>query len=265
MLIISGLSFGQERQQKEAAREQRNSPPPSSNATPRVPPVGGNIYYPPPIRRGDLGWNTPFVQTPWTWRGWGAPLYGYDFWTPGIYYDRWGYRNPSRVYHYDNGRRDTVRGRSLRFSFGVQASTGNHAGAFLTLGDRAYFIAEYNQIFQKDESLFYPNLTRDRVLPWNDQRLEDIRRGRTFYFGFGKKIARTGIHALVGIGSFEKRYQFFDELYVLSNNGKYSITEFKENFVTIKIGALHDLKRVTLKLDVDPIRKQAFFGAGVNF
>lgn len=266
LLLLSGLSYSQERQQKEAVREQRNpqpAPPSNNYSGPRVPPVGGNVYYP-PIRRGDLGWNTPFVPPTGRWNRWGSPVFGYDYWTPGFYNDPWGYRNPYRIYHYDD-RRDTIRGKAIRLSFGVQLSTGRHTGAFLTLGDRAYFIAEYNQIFQIDESLFYPNLTRDRVIPWNDERLEDIKRGRTVYLGFGKKIFRTGVHALVGIGSFEKRYQFFDELYVLSNNGKYSIREFEENFVSVKLGVLHDLKRITLKLDVDPIRKQAFFGAGVNF
>jgi len=135
----------------------------------------------------------------------------------------------------------------------------------LTLGDRGYFIAEYSQIFQRDESLFYPDLTMDKVLPWNDQKLEDIQKGNIVYLGFGKKISRTGFHASIGFGRAEKRYQFFDELFILSNNGKYSIREFDENFFTVKIGALHDFGRGTLKIDYDPIRKMGFFGAGVNF
>lgn len=242
----------QERQQKEVVREQANRSsqrPIITNPPGRGPWIGGNVYHP--------SWNR--------WNRWGAPLYGYNFWTPGFYYDPWGYRNPTRIYHYGDNRRDTVRGKATRLSFGVQLSTGGHGGAFLTLGNRGYFIAEYNQIFQRDEALFYPDLTMDKVLPWNDQKLEDIQKGNIVYLGFGKKISRTGLHAALGFGRSEKRYQFFDELYILSNNGKYSIRAFEENFFTVKVGAIHDFGRGTLKVDYDPIRKLAFLGAGVNF
>lgn len=268
LLLLSGISYSQERQQKEAAREQRNSPPPQqapplNYSGPRVPPVGGSVYYP-PIRRGDLGWNTPFVLPSSRWNRWGSPIFGYDYWTPGFYQDPWGYRNPYRVYHYEN-RRDTVRGRALRFSFGIQGSSRGHAGGFITLGGRTYFIAEYNQIFQRDESAYYPNLTIDRVIPWADQRLEDIKMGRTVYLGFGKRINRTGLHFSLGMGSYERRYQFFDEMYVLSNNGKYSIRAFNDVFVTMKLGAIRDFRRASLKLDLDPLRGEVYLGAGVNF
>lgn len=275
-LFLSGISYSQERQQKEAVRSQQSSQPmrqyipqerqqkevvrEQANRSSQRPIVAdprgrGNVYHP---GWDDWGWG-------WNrWNRWGAPI-GYNFWTPGFYYDPWGYRNPTRIYHYNDNRRDTVRGKATRVSFGVQGSTGGQAGAFLTLGNRGYFIAEYNQIFQRDESLFYPDLTMDKVLPWNDQKLEDIRKGNIVYLGFGKKISRTGLHASMGFGRAEKRYQFFDELFILSNNGKYSVREFNENFFTVKIGALHDFGRGTLKVDYDPIRKQAFFGAGVNF
>lgn len=209
-----------------------------------------------------MGWNTPFYYSS-RWNNWGAPMYGYDYWMPSFYYDDWGYRNPARIYHYEQGRIDTIKGKPTKISFGVQG-TKNMAGAWITIGNKGYFIADYSQFVQRDESIFYRDLTMDKVIPWKDERLEDLNSGNVFYFGLGKKFRRTGIHTMIGFGRERKKYQFFDELYVLSNNGKYSIPILDQNYIGVKFGILHDFKRVTLKLDYEATRKVVFAGLGIN-
>ncbi len=48
---------------------------------------------------------------------WGAPAFGWNYWNPGFYLNDWGYRQPARVYIYDNGKRDTIRGKKPVISF----------------------------------------------------------------------------------------------------------------------------------------------------
>jgi hypothetical protein len=275
LITIFLLSFSlfahaqSERAQKEAVRTQNSAPRQQIQSSP------SREYYQKqdvrsnqrinesisrnPIRR-NLGWNDPYYRR---WNQWGAPVFGFDYWMPGFYYDRWGYRNPARIYHYQGGRADTIKGKPTRISFGIQGSR-NMAGAWLTIGNNGYFIADYSQFVQRDESTFYPDLTMDRVIPWRDERLEDLNSGNVFYLGLGKKFGRTGIHTMAGFGRERKKYQFFDELYVLSNNGKYSIPVSDQNYIGVKFGILHDFKRVTLKLDYEATRKVVFAGVGIN-
>jgi hypothetical protein len=73
--------------------------PPKRNVTPyRGPrrPLYDNYFNP------YLGWNR--------WKMWGAPMYGWNMWEPWFYVDRWGYREPARIYIYNDGRRDTILG-----------------------------------------------------------------------------------------------------------------------------------------------------------
>lgn len=279
-LLIPFSLFSQinERQQKEAVRNYGtyNSPAQQrSSSFDRRPQVGEfaqkqiererrSDYYSPRSNRDRY-----FQYDPWwgwggRWNRWGAPAFGFSYWDPWIWNDPWGYRNPARIYIYDDGRRDTIRGKATRISFGIQMSNNRSAGGFLTIGDRGYFIAEYQRTFQEDLSTFYPDLTMDMVMPWNDRRMDDIVSESVVYLGGGKKIKRTGIHLSLGFGREFKRYQFVDELYVLSNNGRYSITSYDRNFMTIKAGFIHDLKRMSIKGDFDPIRKNLIFGIGLN-
>jgi len=186
------------------------------------------------------------------------------YWDPWFWNDPWGYRNPGRIYIYDDGRRDTVRGKATRISFGLQTSSNRSVGGFITIGNRGYFIAEYQKTFQRDYSTYYPDLTMDVVLPWKDKKLEDIVSESVLYLGAGKRIKRTGLHLSLGFGNETRRYQFEDEMYVLSNNGKYSIPNYNRNFMSVKAGFIHDLKRISIKGDFDPIRKNAIFGLGLN-
>ena len=274
-LLIPFLSFSQsERSQKIETRNTgtyRSQPSQSSTPTYTTPRSSeysqkqfersDNRYQPRPSRNNI---NHPGIFYGNRWDLWGAPMFGYNYWYPGYWYDPFGYRQPARIYYYDNGRADTIKGKATRVSFGIQYSTNKNIGGFVTIGNKGYFIADYSTFFQKDESSYYPDLTKDKVIPWGDQKLEDLYSGGALYLGAGKRFARTGFHVMVGFGRETKRYQFFDEMFILSNNGKYSILNYTDNFTTIKFGVIHDFKRASIKIDLDPIRKNTSIGLGVN-
>jgi hypothetical protein len=192
----------------------------------------------------------------------------YDYynypWSRYFWYDDWGFRNYSRIYIVENGKPDTVHMKPLHGSVGLQFSKGE-LGGFLSLGKKIYFLAEYQSTYQRDISTFYPDLTRERALAWGDKRLEDVVKNQIFYVGLGKRYGRTGVHLSLGFGKERQRYQFEDEYFLLSNNGRYSIRNYEDNFVSYKMGVLHNYKKITLKADVDFYRPKAMVGVGLNF
>jgi len=279
LFLTLSVNAQNERSQKEAVRNTQQPAPVTSQVTPRAEynqkqdvrtynefqqQPRQNVWTAPNRTPNPnvIGWNTPFYYSN-RWNSWGAPIYGYDHWMPGYYYDRWGYRNPYRAYHYEDGKVDTIRGKATRVSFGIQGSN-KIAGGWITIGNKGYFIADYSQFIQNDESTYYPYLTMDKVIPWNDQKLEDLISGNAFYLGAGRRIGRTGIHAMLGFAHEVKKLQFFDEYYVLSNNGKYSILSSDQRFIGVKYGIIHDFKRVSLKIDYEAVRKRIYLGIGVN-
>lgn len=299
LALIPTLVFGQERQQKLnfrshgsiAPRTFTPSPSPSFQQRERI------TQEQPPMYRGESyqkqNWrrqreenrfhnggtpryyyNDPFVPYwgwydynfwRWNrWNSWGAPLLGWNYWEPNWYYDNWGYRQPSRVYVYKDGKVDTIKGQKVRVSLGLQGNQ-SEMGGFLTLGGKTFFIAEYQRSYQRDRSTFYSDLTRDVVIPWDDKRSTDIKKGSSVFAGVGQRFGRTGVFGALGVVNERNRYQYFDELYILSNNGYYSFPNYRDAYIALKFGVLHDLKGATLKLDYEPNRNLITGGLGVNF
>lgn len=194
------------------------------------------------------GWNR--------WNMWGAPGFGWNYWSPMWYWNDFGYRQPARVYVYDNGKKDTIRGKKPIISFGVQTTTDQQIGGFFTIGNKGYFITEYNSSIVRDNSTFFPfgNITQvDFPL------VDDLVQRNSFYIGAGKRIKRTGIHFMVGTISEDVKWRGKDAL------GYITFPKYLDRFTTMKVGAIHDYKNFTIKLDYDPIIKNGTFGLGVNF
>lgn len=291
LLLLPLLVVSQERQQKESIRRGGSYTPPPSSYSPganRQPPVfeqrpsesdqkryyrGDNrqqvqppTYHPPRNNYYyyDPYWDWNFGGWGWNrWNRWGAPNF-YNYWNPYYYYDDFGYRQPARIYVRDGGAVDTVKGVLPRLSIGVQANQ-LEGGAFFTIGRKTYFILEYQHTYRRDKSKYYEDLTRDVVIPWNDKRLDDITKGGTFFAGLGQRFKRTGVHAALGYVKERVRYQYFDELFILSNNGNYSFPSYNDTYLTMKLGVMHDVKSVTVKADYELSRRLFTVGLGVNF
>jgi hypothetical protein len=226
----------------------RNQPPSRGYDRPIRTRPGSNIIVRDPWLMNGWGWNR--------WDMWGAPMIGWNFWQPMWYQNDWGYRQPARVYVYDNGKRDTIRGKKPVISFGIQKTTDKQIGGFFTIGNKAYFIAEYNSTFERDNSTFfeYGNITQVDF-----PMVNDLVERRNFYVGVGKRLKRTGIHMMVGSAVEDVKWRGRDEI------GYITFPKYRDRFTTVKIGALHDFKNLTIKFDYDPIIDNSTFGLGVNF
>ena len=227
----------------------RSQPPSRGNDRPIRTRPGSNIIVRDPFFN-DFGWG-------WNrWNMWGAPAFGWNYWNPGFYFNDWGYRQPARVYIYDNGKRDTIKGKKPVISFGIQKTSDKQVGGFFTIGNKGYLITEYNASIERDKSTFFPfgNVTQvDFPL------VNDLVQRQSFYIGAGKRIKRTGIHMMIGTVSEDVKWRGKDDL------GYITFPKYLDRFTTIKIGALHDYKNFTIKMDYDPIINNGTFGLGVNF
>jgi hypothetical protein len=226
----------------------RNQPPSRGYDRPIRTRPGSDI-----IIRNQWGWNN------WGWNRWdmwGAPAFGWNYWNPGFYSNDWGYRQPARVYVYDNGKSDTIKGKKPIISLGIQTTGGNQIGGFFTMGNKAYFIAEYNSTFERDNSTFfqYGNITQVDF-----PMVSDLVKQSNFYVGIGKRIKRTGIHMMIGSVTEDVKWRGKDDI------GYITFPKYKDRFTTVKVGALHDFKNLTIKYDYDPIIRSSTFGLGMNF
>jgi len=212
-----------------------------------------------PIYGNPWGWNR--------WNRWGAPYSYLDYYDWNIY-DRWGYRTPARIYTYSDGKRDTIVSRKNKTRVGLNFSTDNQVGGWITVGKSIYFKSQFSKVISHDRSEFYthPDVNFfNATSTWNDRRLEDITKGWSLYLGMGREFKNIGVNLSLGVGRETENYQFFDEYYQLSNNGKYSFKNFVDDYVTVSIGVTHDYKFLSLNAEVDPIRKTFWLGTGFNF
>ena len=190
------------------------------------------------------------------WYYWGAPSFGYNYWTPGYYYNNWGYREPYRIYYYENNTVDTVKGEQIHFSFGIQGTTDNQIGGWVTIGNRGYFIMEYSSTNKRDNSTYFENGTLSQV---DFPLVSDLKNVNSFYIGGGKKIKRTGFHVMLGVVNEIVKYRGIDDI------GYITFPKYDNSFISAKFGILHDFKNVTTKIDYEPTLKNLSFGIGVNF
>jgi hypothetical protein len=227
----------------------RNESPKEFNRPARTRP-GSNI-----IVRDPWGWN----NWGWGWNRWdmwGAPAFGWNFWQPSWYWNDWGYRQPARIYVYGDGKRDTVRGKKPIISFGLHKTTDDQFGGFFTIGNKGYFVMDFNSTFEIDRSTYFPYGTIDRV---DFPLINDLVKKRSVYLGAGKRFKRTGVHAMFGFGNERVLFRGRDRV------GEITFPKSNTQFTSIKFGALHDFKNFTLKFDTDPIRGYSQFGVGLNF
>lgn len=247
-------SLRTETQQKIDVRTENNSRNYNNNTTPNYN-FGPKPYYNP--------YN--YYNSYNRWSRWGAPLYGYSFYNDWYYFDRYGFRQPARIYYYDSGKTDTIRGQQTHSRFGIGYTLKNEFSGWVTIGNKNYFVAEYSKKIQKNESTYFPNLTMDKVLPWNDQKLNDLIEGWSFHLGMGHMFKDFGLEFMLGWNQDRYYYQYFDELYILSNNGKYSFKNYSDDYMSMKIGVIKDINKLSLRASFDPIRAKMNLGVGLNF
>lgn len=214
-----------------------------------------------PIRPGDNFQGQPLTRTyrATTYNPYGLQ-YGVWGWYqpyPYIWYDNYGWRQRSVVRIYENGKRDTVVSKPVRFSAGFGHTDNKQVSYWGSIGgNKGYFIMDYVMTYEIDQNQYFPygNIAiADFPISKNNWKKES-----TFYIGGGKRIGKLGIHGMMGFGNEIVRYQGKDAI------GGISFPKSNMNFTTFKVGIIRDFKFITLKLDHDPIRNYTQIGIGLN-
>lgn len=215
----------------------------------------------------------PYYGRPWgfnswdRWNRWGAP-YSYVNYYDWDIYDRWGYRKPARIYQLADGKNDTIVSKKNKTRIGFNFTSDNQVGGWITVGKGVYFKGQFSKYINQDKSEYYshPDVNfYNATNVWKDQRLEDITKGWSMYLGVGREFKNIGVNISLGFGQETENFQFFDEYYQLSSNGKYSFKNFVDDYMTLSFGVTHDYKFLSINGDFDPIRKTFSLGAGFNF
>lgn len=226
----------------------RNSTPIEFNRPEPTKP-GSNIIIRDPWFYDNWGWG-------WNrWGMWGAPAFGFNYWNPYWYYNDFGYRQPGRIYVYENGKKDTVFGKKPIINFTIHKTSNNQIGGSFAIGNKSYFITDFVTTFEPDRSTYFPFGTIDKV---DFPLIKDLVKERTIYIGGGKRFNRTGFHTMLGFGNERVFWRGKDKL------GEITFPKYQTNFTTVKVGVMHDIKNFTIKVDADPIRNYWQAGLGLN-
>ena len=216
---------------------------------------------PTPIRPGDNFQGQPLTRTyrATTYNPYGLQ-YGVWGWYqpyPYIWYDDYGWRQRSEVRIYENGKRDTVARKPVKFTIGIGHTNNKQANFWGTIGGKkGYFIMDYVMTYDIDRNQYFPNgnlATADFPVS-----KEIFTKEYAFYLGAGKRFNKFGVHTMIGFGNEIQRYQGKDSI------GGISFPKSNINFTTIKFGFIKDFKWFSLKFDTDPLRGYSQLGIGLN-
>ena len=216
---------------------------------------------PTPIRPGDNFQGQPLTRTyrATTYNPYGLQ-YGVWGWYqpyPYIWYDDYGWRQRSEVRIYENGKRDTVARKPVKFTIGIGHTNNKQANFWGTIGGKkGYFIMDYVMTYDIDRNQYFPNgnlATADFPVS-----KEIFTKEYAFYLGAGKRFNKFGVHTMIGFGNEIQRYQGKDSI------GGISFPKSNINFTTIKFGFIKDFKWFSLKFDTDPLRGYSQLGIGIG-
>ena len=226
----------------------RNSPSREFNRPEPIRP-GSNITRHPYTYYNNWGWG-------WSrWDLWGAPMIGFNYYSPYWYYNSYGYRQPARIYVYNDGKKDTIYGKKPIINFGLSKTNNNQMGGYFAIGNKDYFIMDFVSTYQQDNSTYFPYGTINKV---DFPLIKDLKKERTLYLGLGKRIKRFGVHGMIGFGSENVYWRGVDKY------GEITFPKYEHNFTTVKVGVIRDYKNFSFKLDHDPIRNYWQVGLGLN-
>jgi hypothetical protein len=176
---------------------------------------------------------------------------------PYIWYDNYGWRQRSVVRIYENGKRDTVVVKPIKFTIGIGKTNNRQAAFWGTVGGKkAYFIMDYVMTYDIDRNDYYPN--GNLAIADFPVSKEIFTKEHTLYLGAGKRFNKFGVHTMIGFGNEIQRYQGKDAI------GGISFPKSNINFTTIKFGFIRDFKFFSLKFDTDPLRGYSQLGIGLN-
>lgn len=92
--------------------------------------------------------------------------------------------NQARIYYFDDGRRDTIKGDKPIISTGFHHTTNKLIGGFFTIGNKGYFVIDFNSTYERDRSTYFPYGSINLV---DFPLISELIKQKSFYIGVGEK------------------------------------------------------------------------------
>lgn len=214
-----------------------------------------NYRYVPPVRHY---WNSPYIYSPWRNDIWYPPQpqinnYYYNNSTPQLSPN---YSIPIERY---NPVQNTL---GMSFSFAREHEMG--LGVYYSVGRENVFIMGYK--FPVSSFDYYGNISLYDVIRWNDRYVKTNKTFSELTIGYGKKINHLTPYISAGFVTEKEFPQYFDELYILGNNGYYNILGDSRTTPQISVGTLLNWEVLNGNISVSILSVQNLtIGFGFNF
>lgn len=156
------------------------------------------------------------------------------------------------------------------FSIGLTSSYSYNQpvtlGAYFTIkGDDLMFLLNI-ETSSSPNIPYYDNIANQYIEYWNDEFLGVQNRVTDIGFGLGKNICNKYFPYLhFSAINYREYVMYFDETYVLSSTGKYSIPGSYYTDVNFGVGLLYQISVIELKTELDIIgRSRINLGIGIQ-
>lgn len=185
------------------------------------------------------------------------------FWTPSYYYVPYFYTYPTLGNTRSESNLDFSG--SIGFSAPIQYNESNVGfGVWGSFGKNVVFIMSYDMV-SVNSYIHYWDITHRDAKAWGDEYIGIEKQIDVVSFGAGKKIGYFTPYASLSMLLEDGFAIYFDNSYILSNSGYYTIYDYNTVKFGPSFGTLIDIKRLQLNLSFNLQREIVGLGVGYKF
>lgn len=212
--------------------------------------------------------STPvFVPTPVQ-----SPVFypnNYSPWNPYVPYRT---RNDNGIFNRRNSKNQVDSNRKpLNVSLGFTVGAGREllspsSGLFLTLGGETFIYLSYESSSDNPYE-HYDNITFEEVMSWGDEKVDEFESYSSFGIGVGGELYKNiSQYAGISIYGRDRDLVYYDEYFLLSDNGEYSINDKDETNFNLIYGLKFDYEKMCIGTSIYFVRNRRFnINFGFNF
>ncbi len=156
---------------------------------------------------------------------------------------------------------------SLGFTVGVgRELLSPSSGLFLTLGGETFLYLSYESSSDSPYE-HYDNITFEEVMSWGDEKVDEFESYSSFGIGVGGELYKNiSQYAGISIYGRDRDLVYYDEYFLLSDNGEYSINDKDETNFNLIYGLKFDYERMCIGTSIYFVRNRRFnINFGLNF
>jgi len=135
-------------------------------------------------------------------------------------------------------------------------------GIYMAGGRETFFLFSFDATGTNPYE-YYPNISKYDVMRWNDAYVGRELEAYSYTFGGGRKVGDAYPYVALTLLDEKNYLVYFDETYILSNSGRYSITDDEKNKkYALTIGTMYRIGSLSLNASLNT---RGALGAGFGF